>query len=388
MAAKNKDGDWLSWGLIVFLFIIGLSPLALLLLLVKLFGGDDGKKTAKAAPAASTTYVSEHAGVERTSRAKSAVKQMTKAPVKSRSSAKWLMIGGAVLALAGLCACVEPIDMMIWLQSIEGYYVKDLLLALAMAVGGGAMFFNGRAMSRGLKRYAKYLAVMGDRDHISVAELARTLGHSESRVEKDLQKMIDKGYFGGTAYLNVELGQLFRSGSADAAWRQQEERRKQEAEERTAEAQTTVTRNKYAALLANIRRANDDIDDPALSAQIDRIESITARIFSAVEADPKKEQKIATFLNYYLPTTQKLLDSYAEFESAGVEGANLGQAKQRIEATMEKIILGFERQLDELYQADAMDVDSDIRVMETMLRRDAASVMDDFGAAVAVEKSE
>lgn len=371
--AKKTDGDWLSWGLIVFLFIIGLSPLALLLLLVKLFGGDGKKK-----PAAETAP-GGHSETEHTSRAKSAVKQMTRAPVKSRSSAKWLMIGGALLALAGLCACVEPIDMMVWLGHIESYYVEDLLLALAMAAGGGAMFFNGRAMSRGLKRYAKYLAVMGDRDHISVAELARTLGHSESRVEKDLQKMIDKGYFGGTAYLNVELGQLFRSGSADAAWRQrQEEQRKQETEEQTA-----ATRKEYAAILANIRRANDDIDDPALSAQIDRIESITARIFSAVEADPRKEQKIATFLSYYLPTTQKLLDSYAEFESAGVEGEHLGQAKQRIEATMEKIIQGFERQLDELYQADAMDVDSDIRVMETMLRRDAASVADDFGTAAA-----
>ena len=47
--------------------------------------------------------------------------------------------------------------------------------------------------------------------------------------------------------------------------------------------------------------------------------------------------------------------------------------------TMDSIMAGFERQLDALYHADAMDVDSDIRVMETMLRRDTASVADDFG---------
>ncbi|MCI8819321.1 MAG: hypothetical protein HFG04_09300, partial [Oscillibacter sp.] len=39
----------------------------------------------------------------------------------------------------------------------------------------------------------------------------------------------------------------------------------------------------------------------------------------------------------------------------------------------------FEHQLDELYQADAMDVDSDIRVMEHMLRRDTGSAEEDFG---------
>ena len=116
-----------------------------------------------------------------------------------------------------------------------------------------------------------------------------------------------------------------------------------------------------------------------LSAKIDRLEEVTAKIFRAVEEDPQKRGKIDTFLNYYLPTTQKLLDSYAEFESAGVEGENLRQAKSRIEATMDAIVKGFEHQLDELYKADALDVDSDIRVMEHMLRRDTATTEDDFG---------
>ena len=135
----------------------------------------------------------------------------------------------------------------------------------------------------------------------------------------------------------------------------------------------------YSGILRNIRRANDRIADPILSAKIDRLEEITARIFRAVEEDPQKRPRIDTFLNYYLPTTQKLLDSYAEFEAAGVEGENLSQAKQRIENTMDAIVRGFEHQLDELYKADALDVDSDIRVMESMLRRDTASVEQDFG---------
>ena len=146
----------------------------------------------------------------------------------------------------------------------------------------------------------------------------------------------------------------------------------------------------YSGILRNIRRANDRIADPVLSAKIDRLEEVTAKIFQAVEADPKKRSSIDTFLNYYLPTTQKLLDSYAEFEATGVEGANLGQAKDRIEKTMDSIVAGFEHQLDELYKMDAMNVDSDIRVMETMLRRDTASVADDFGlgGAAAQRQSE
>ena len=98
-----------------------------------------------------------------------------------------------------------------------------------------------------------------------------------------------------------------------------------------------------------------------------------------VESQPEKKSQAATFLTYYLPTTEKLLDSYAEFEETGVSGENLTQAKERIRRTMDNIVAGFEHQLDELYHADAMDIDSDIRVMETMLKRDQSSAEEDFG---------
>ena len=141
----------------------------------------------------------------------------------------------------------------------------------------------------------------------------------------------------------------------------------------------------YSGQLRDIRRANDRIADPAISAKIDRLEDLAGKIFRIVEEEPAKKAKASTFLNYYLPTTQKLLDSYADFEEAGVSGGNVSQAKQRIADTMDKIVAGFERQLDQLYQSDAMDVDSDIRVMEQMLRRDGGSAAEDFGMGAALQ---
>lgn len=362
MADKKKDNEWLSWGLIIFLFAIGLSPIALILLFVKLFGSDTQNTQKKGTGQSTKTRKGQ------SNAAANAVKKMTKSPTAKKSTAKWLKIGGIVIAL---CALIANWDYMLWFLSGDTYWWEEMVQMLASMVGGGAMWFAGRGMERTLKRYAKYLAVMGDRDAVSVEELARTLGYSKQKVEKDLQKMIEKGYFGGKAYLHMERGYLFRSVDADAAMKRQQEEQKRAAEEEALDG--------YAKILRDIRRANDRIDDPVLSEKIDRIEAVTARIFQAVETDPKKKPRIDTFLNYYLPTTQKLLDSYAEFEDAGVEGENLRQAKQRIESTMDKIIQGFEHQLDELYKADAMDVDSDIRVMESMLRRDTATVEDDFG---------
>ena len=382
-AKRQKDEGWISWGLIVLLFIFGLSPLALVLLFLKLFGIGSGEKKQQAAPPplqeTAGQRTSERVGRQpsQPNRAQKTVHQVMKAPSQKKSTARTLMIVGAILAAVGLVACAEPVEMMLWLKEITSYYMEDLLAALAMVVGGGAMLGCGLGMNRSLKRYAQYLAVMGDRPAMSVEELARVTGFSQRRVTKDLQAMISKGYFGGKAYLNRELGYFFRSSQADEDW----QRRQEEAEE--ASAPPKEAEEGYSGILRNIRRANDRIADPALSAKIDRLEEVTAKIFQAVEADPRKRSSIDTFLNYYLPTTQKLLDSYAEFEATGVEGANLGQAKDRIEKTMDSIVAGFEHQLDELYKMDAMNVDSDIRVMETMLRRDTATVEKDFGLGTA-----
>ena len=378
-AKKQKDEGWISWGLIILLFIFNLSPLALLLLFLKLFGVGSGEKKQQAAPPplneTAGQRTSERVGKQpaQPTRAQKTVHQVMKAPSQKKSTARTLMIVGAIVAVVGLIACAEPVEMMLWLREITSYYLEDLLAALAMVVGGGAMLGCGIGMNRSLKRYAQYLAVMGGRPAMSVAELARVTGFSQRRVLKDLQAMIGKGYFGGKAYLNRELGYFFRSSQADVDWQRQQEKAEEEA------VPPKEAEEGYSGILRNIRQANDRIADPVLSAKIDRLEEVTARIFRAVEADPRKRSSIDTFLNYYLPTTQKLLDSYAEFEATGVEGANLGQAKDRIQKTMDSIVAGFEHQLDELYKMDAMNVDSDIRVMESMLRRDTASAEKDFG---------
>ena len=371
---SGKETGWGIWAAIVVLFVLGVWPIALILLLVKLFGKDSQEARQVPPLSEQPTVQSRTSG-----RAQKAVRSAMKSPPPKKSNAKWLKGIGLILLVLGVTGMGEPIDAIFWSDYWFSLWLPELLQFLALAAAGGAMLGAGFSMDRQLKRYAKYLAVMGDREAMPVEELARTLGYSASRVEKDLEKMVDKGYFGNTAYLNVELGYLFRSGQADAELK----RKQQEAQA----AQTPEEAEKgYSGILRNIRRANDAIADPILSAKIDRLEQITARIFRAVEEDPKKAGRIDTFLNYYLPTTQKLLDSYAEFEAAGVEGENLHQAKSRIEATMDAIVRGFEHQLDELYKADALDVDSDIRVMETMLRRDTASVEEDFGLGGAAQQ--
>ena len=241
---------------------------------------------------------------------------------------------------------------------------------MGITAGGLGLLLGSHWMRRRLRRYAKYQAIAGKKPTVTISQLAAAANVSARRVENDLEQMVQKGFWGKEAYLDLGRGVLVRTF---------------EAAEGLEQAQKET---QPAPAEADIRRANDRIADPAISAKIDRLEDLAGKIFRIVEEEPAKKAKASTFLNYYLPTTQKLLDSYADFEEAGVSGGNVSQAKQRIADTMDKIVAGFERQLDQLYQSDAMDVDSDIRVMEQMLRRDGGSAAEDFGMGAALQQEQ
>ena len=110
-----------------------------------------------------------------------------------------------------------------------------------------------------------------------------------------------------------------------------------------------------------------------MSEKIDRIEEITRKIFEYQKKNPEKGGQLRSFLNYYLPTTLKILNSYAQLEEQGVEGENISAAKVRIEGMMDKVVEGFEKQLDKLFENTAMDITTDVKVLEQMLEKDGLS---------------
>ena len=127
--------------------------------------------------------------------------------------------------------------------------------------------------------------------------------------------------------------------------------------------------------LSEMRRLNDAIQDQTLSQQIDRLEHTTQKIMDAVVKSPDKLPQIRRFLNYYLPTTLKLLNAYDRMDATGVEGANIDGTKGRIEDIMSTICTAFDRQLDALYGQEAMDISTDIDVLEQMLAREGLGSM-------------
>lgn len=125
--------------------------------------------------------------------------------------------------------------------------------------------------------------------------------------------------------------------------------------------------------LSEMHRLNDSIEDPKISAQIDHMEAVTAKIIAHVVEHPRKLPQIRKFLNYYLPTTLKLLNAYDRMSSQGVEGQNISGTMERVESMMSNIVTAFERQLDSLFGDQALDISTDITVLENMMAREGLS---------------
>ena len=122
--------------------------------------------------------------------------------------------------------------------------------------------------------------------------------------------------------------------------------------------------------LGEMRRLNDTIEDAVISARIDHLEDVTAKIIDTVVAKPSKLPQLRRFLNYYLPTTLKLLNAYDRMAAAGVSGANIDGTKAKIEDIMGTICTAFDRQLDALYGEEALDISTDIAVLENLLAQE------------------
>ena len=127
------------------------------------------------------------------------------------------------------------------------------------------------------------------------------------------------------------------------------------------------------AYLKQLKTANDRIEDAVMSERIERMEKSSADIFAYIAEHPEKSAQIRRFMNYYLPTTLKLLTSYDKLSRQSVKGENIQKTMFEIEGMMETIAGAFEKQLDSLFHAEAMDIAADISVMETILEQEGLS---------------
>lgn len=273
-----------------------------------------------------------------------------------------------------------------------------------MCISGGsyltALFFKGKDA-----RYNRIRAIIGDKDSFSLVKIAAASKESLKKVRRDVQHLIDKGEFGDTAYIDLSTNNFMRHPDAQPDYvegfdyrsvydkdifgkaesesvkkGQKTEKNEPDAEkDKTDQSEKTVSdKDNFRAIILEIRRLNDEIHDFAVSERIYRIEEHTQHIFDYVIDHPEAMPQIRTFMNYYLPTTLKLLESYSRIERVGVAGENMKKSKENIENILDMLVVGFEQQVDQLFKNESIDISSDISVLETMMQKDGLSGKSDF----------
>ena len=128
--------------------------------------------------------------------------------------------------------------------------------------------------------------------------------------------------------------------------------------------------------VSEMKRLRESIKEPELQAKIDRLTELTEKIFNDLIDDPSDYKMIKRFSSYFLPTTINLLNSYDRMGSVGVDGENISQTKARIKDILDTTITAYEKQLDALFANQALDIETDITVLENMLKKEGLSGSD------------
>lgn len=296
-------------------------------------------------------------------------------------------IGGIFLAVTGyvfgaaclvflllLCAGAMAAGWGLLLRIGAGAFAVFAVIFLVMAAAG-------TRMAGSVSLFRKYVGLIGNREYCEIRELSQKAGRPLKKVIKDLRKMIEKGWF-CQGHMDDQESCLMVSDGAYRQYTELMERTRREKAEREAAARKKE--EEYSRLspevqkvietgddyVRKIREANEAIPGEEISAKISRMETLVVRIFDRVEQKPDTVDDIRKLMEYYLPTTIKLLEAYKELDAQPVQGENIISSRKEIEKTLDTLNMAFEKLLDELFQDTAWDLSSDISVLNTMLAQE------------------
>lgn len=296
-------------------------------------------------------------------------------------------IGGTFLAATGavfgLTSVIFLIITLIGSLITAFDVVSGLIIGIfAVAfISFAVMTYVGVDMVRTVGRFRQYVSVLRDREFCDIKEIASATGRDVRKVLKDVKKMITKGWF-CQGHLDEKESCLMVS---EQAWNQytalMEDMKQRKAEEQAAQRKMQEEYDRLSPevqkivqagdeYVRRIKAANDAIPGEVISAKISRKELLVDRIFDRVEQNPDSVNDMRRMMDYYLPTTMKLLEAYKELDAQPVQGENIISSKKEIEDTIDTLNLAFEKLLDSLFQDTAWDVSSDISVLHTMLAQE------------------
>ena len=354
----DKTGDVIHWAIVIILLFV-IPPIGILLLLAKLGVFSGGSKS------------STNKDVIITNKKRKRLERKT-----GRGLSIFLLIVAIFLFIAGASIVLAALSN--WTVANLGS-IAELGFGAFWLLGGFIALFSRNIVAKKLIRYKHYFAYIDGHDIMPLSSIAQTAGVSMRVIIRDIQDLINNGYLNPGAYIDNELECLVLSAEAAHKLRSELMDTPDHATQNASTASSEDDHNSAnTAHLAEFRRIRLSIKDETISEKISHLEKLSAKIFKIVEESPEKQPQIRRFMSYYIPTTLKLIRSYATLESQGIKGENIMSTKQNISNILDTLSIGYEQQLDQLFKSDAIDIASDISVLENLMKQDGLTGTSSF----------
>lgn len=297
-------------------------------------------------------------------------------------------LGFALVIMFGVTAVTLGVAGM-FIDAVGDKMQKGMIVFLVAMAVSGAVGIYGNTLRKKVKRFRSYVRTLNGKTYAKIEELAKGVRKSPKFVKRDLKKMIKNRMF-LEGHLDEEANYLITSDESYEQYMQtkkaseiqeKEMQEKEQAEQKlrgtlSEEVQEVIKEGE--AYLEEIRSCNEAIPGVEISNKMYHLENVILRIFKRVEQHPELISDLHKFMDYYLPTTVKLLKAYEELDKQPVEGENIKTAKQEIENTLDTINEAFENLLDSFFRNTAWDVSTDISVLKTMLAQEGLTGNKDF----------
>lgn len=273
----------------------------------------------------------------------------------AREKIKWWKI--VVKFIVGAILILSAISMLI-LETKISFLTFDVLFLLSSLffIPSPFLLVSAHKDIKLKKIIKEYVPLIGMRPEVSVAYLSTTLNRKKKLVKRDIKKMLRSKVFSDEAYYNKKMDILVLDGY-------KEEMSKTEKTDNLVAAILDEWINKINLCILEIKNIEIEQKINSLIGYIDKIKEY-------IIENTESEKKLRTFVNYYLPTTVKLLESYIKIEKLGTYGENTRETKERIEKSLDMLVTAYKNQLETLYLNETIDISGDMDVLEYIIKKD------------------
>lgn len=293
------------------------------------------------------------------------------------------LVGGFQTAagwgVTGLFGCCTALGLYSFFAVSDGSALIPSLIFAAFTIGGGILLKKGSQNRRLVRHFRQICTLIGTKEFISTKELCDSMHCEKGELLTDITTMIEKSMLrqghldenGTCLMVTNDCYSQYRAlleSQKEQQLAAQRAREQLEASGMTPEYQQMLT--ECEAYLQKIHQCNLDLPGEVITAKLSRLETVVTRILAEAKKRPKEAAKLRKFMDYYMPTTWKLLDAYHSFEQEAIQSDNILRTKKEIEDTLDTINAAFEKLLDDLFQTTAWDISSDISVLQTMLAQE------------------